>query len=641
MTTASFSATTPSPLCVPPNPSLASARYSELRQQLVREHPFLTQPAKSPELADTQVWSEEQGNASKARPDSTRDAATVTSLNDAAIALTEPRSARQHAFGPAYVPEEQTMRPDHLWNYSASGFKDLPANAVRNRKLDGRFTEYPKLHRLLEVKRGLVDASASPATYLGTDLRDSLGPPPGNAQRSGAADGGPFHLASLMPVKYDVVLIDAPLPCYEWDSIPSSTSTHDDQTWSWEDLEELPIPLLAAKESFVFLWVGPGCSDGLERGRATLSRWGYRRCEVITWCLASDDGNTAKPVPSTGTGDGLLASSAVHLLVGIRGTVKRNQDSNFVHCNIDTDVLFWPGEARENSSPLTSDSVRPIDLRLKPPELYTIIENFCLGTRRVELFGTNRNLRRGWLTIGLPSTLGPGAPGWESVLRNENAGAIHTHRKTEEPPEEYIKDRYLSHFNVDPVGCPLSMRSNVVPSNDVVEALRPRTPPQQQIHSTSAKPDASYHLDHSLTGNTNAPESNPSRAVGPSYPRGLGASYQAPHAGPIIPGAARPASLAPRGFSSPSLQHAKSPTSGLGAGGPVTVSLQSGSERLSGPQRSAVGLGMATGGTAGQGRGGRGSGGGGRGPRGARSDRGSGRIGKGSDSGPASGEAKT
>lgn len=369
-----------------------------------------------------------------------------------------------------------------------------------------------------------------------------------------------------------------------------------------------------------------------------MTRWGYRRCEVITWCLASDGSNPAKPSPITGSGDGLLASTAVHLLVGIRGTVKRNQDSNFVHCNIDTDVLFWEGEAREHSAPQTSDSHRPIDLRLKPPELYTIIENFCLGTRRIELLGTNRNLRRGWLTVGLPSTLGPEASGWDKVLRNENAGAVHTRPKLDEPPQEYIKERYLSHFNVDPVGCPLSMRSNVVPSNEVVEALRPRSPPQQQVHLTSVKPDASY-LDLGLPRNVNPPEGNSISAVGPSFPRGLGASYQAKQSGSIGPGTTRPASLAPRGFPSPSLQHVKSPTAGLGAGGPVTVSLQSGSERLSGPQRSAVGLGMATGGTAGTARGGRGGAAGGRAPRGTRSDRGSRGTRDAAGSGPANGQA--
>lgn len=31
--------------------------------------------------------------------------------------------------------------------------------------------------------------------------------------------------------------------------------------------------------------------------------------------------------------------------------------------------------------------------------MYTLIENFCLGTRRLELFGRQHSLRRGWVTV--------------------------------------------------------------------------------------------------------------------------------------------------------------------------------------------------------------------------------------------------
>ena len=36
----------------------------------------------------------------------------------------------------------------------------------------------------------------------------------------------------------------------------------------------------------------------------------------------------------------------------------------------------------------------------KPEELYEIIERFCLGRKRIELFGEIHNIRDGWLTIG-------------------------------------------------------------------------------------------------------------------------------------------------------------------------------------------------------------------------------------------------
>lgn len=51
---------------------------------------------------------------------------------------------------------------------------------------------------------------------------------------------------------------------------------------------------------------------------------------------------------------------------------------------LDTDVIIWEGD--------------PTDPTLKPPEMHTLIENFCLGLRRLELFGRARTLRKGWVS---------------------------------------------------------------------------------------------------------------------------------------------------------------------------------------------------------------------------------------------------
>ena len=56
-----------------------------------------------------------------------------------------------------------------------------------------------------------------------------------------------------------------------------------------------------------------------------------------------------------------------------------------VSIEIDTDVIIWEGDI--------TDPTR------KPPEMYTLIENFCLGTRRLEIFGRIHSLRRGWVTV--------------------------------------------------------------------------------------------------------------------------------------------------------------------------------------------------------------------------------------------------
>lgn len=55
------------------------------------------------------------------------------------------------------------------------------------------------------------------------------------------------------------------------------------------------------------------------------------------------------------------------------GTVRRSVDTEFIHSNVDTDVII-----SENPAP---PSTR------KPEELYSIIQRFCLGRKRIELFG--------------------------------------------------------------------------------------------------------------------------------------------------------------------------------------------------------------------------------------------------------------
>ena len=78
--------------------------------------------------------------------------------------------------------------------------------------------------------------------------------------------------------------------------------------------------------------------------------------------------------------------------MGIRGTVRRSTESFLVHCNVDTDVLVWEGDEQGPSPlfpsvphPADSNYSVPTDPALKPPELQSLIENFCLGTRRLHL----------------------------------------------------------------------------------------------------------------------------------------------------------------------------------------------------------------------------------------------------------------
>ncbi|KAL5498267.1 KAR4 [Sanghuangporus vaninii] len=242
-----------------------------------------------------------------------------------------------------YIPEEETIRNDYSQRYVDGG--EWPQNWVVGAEMERRFEEYPKQQRLLQCKKSAVAEHATSPSYLSM-----------SASRT-----------ALQGLKFDVILIDPPFS----------------SSFTWDQLESLPIASLAADPSFVFLWVGSGAGEGLERGREILGKWGYRRCEDICWVKTNKDNNKGPGTDPPTTS--LLTRTKQHCLMGIRGTVRRSTDSWFVHCNIDTDVIFWEGD--------------PSDPTRKPPEMYQLIENFCLGTRRLELFGRYHSLRRGWVTV--------------------------------------------------------------------------------------------------------------------------------------------------------------------------------------------------------------------------------------------------
>lgn len=191
----------------------------------------------------------------------------------------------------------------------------------------------------MELKQEQVSKYAHPALHMAFDpANDSL-----------------MSLTSHLPIPFDVILIDPP-PSYDWSKITS-----------------IPIRLISADPSFVFLWVGDAAGDGLEKGREALLKWGFRRCEEILWVKPNKKVIKAKQ----GTEDGQSAESDVqqwmsqsrkdqgdrpknimvtqkeHCLMGIRGTVRRKTDNWFVHCNVGMCLLPGFG-VRTNSASLTA-----------------------------------------------------------------------------------------------------------------------------------------------------------------------------------------------------------------------------------------------------------------------------------------------
>lgn len=150
----------------------------------------------------------------------------------------------------------------------------------------------------------------------------------------------------------------------------------------------LNIRAVMEDQCFVFLWVG---ETHLEDGRRLLEKWGLRRIEDICWVKTNRE---QKPDLETGgvssavmyEEESQLVRTKEHCILGLKGRVRRSEDGHLIHANVDTDLIMEEEKAFGSTQ--------------KPQELYEIIEHVCLGRRRLELFGNDRNLRDGWLTLG-------------------------------------------------------------------------------------------------------------------------------------------------------------------------------------------------------------------------------------------------
>ncbi|KAG2172758.1 hypothetical protein INT43_000105 [Umbelopsis isabellina] len=245
---------------------------------------------------------------------------------------------------------------DYSQHFVDSGQR--PQNYIRSTSLITRFNEYPKLQELIAAKDNLINAAAGNPWALKADLRK-------------------LDLQQLQ-CRFDVIIVDPPWEEYCRRSVATAFASQD--IWTYSDVARLNIEAVAANPSFIWIWCGN--AENVSRGRQLLVKWGYRRCEDLIWVKTNRNSKGSRIVSESE----ILQHSKEHCLMGIKGTVRRSTDGHFIHCNVDTDVIVSE-EQPEN------------DTR-KPDELYHIIEHFCLGKRRLELFGEEHNLRPGWLTVG-------------------------------------------------------------------------------------------------------------------------------------------------------------------------------------------------------------------------------------------------
>uniref|UniRef100_A0A1B0GCJ0 N(6)-adenosine-methyltransferase non-catalytic subunit METTL14 n=1 Tax=Glossina morsitans morsitans TaxID=37546 RepID=A0A1B0GCJ0_GLOMM len=237
-----------------------------------------------------------------------------------------------------------------------------PQNFIRDVGLADRFEEYPKLRELIRLKDKLIQDTASAPMYLKADLKV-------------------LDLKTL-GTKFDVILIEPPLEEYSRAAPSVATVGGAPRVfWNWDEILNLDVGEVAAHRSFVFLWCGS--SEGLDMGRNCLKKWGFRRCEDICWIRTniSKPGHSKQLEPKA-----VFQRTKEHCLMGIKGTVRRSTDGDFIHANVDIDLII--SEEDEFGS------------FEKPIEIFHIIEHFCLGRRRMHLFGRDSSIRPGWLTVG-------------------------------------------------------------------------------------------------------------------------------------------------------------------------------------------------------------------------------------------------
>ena len=123
--------------------------------------------------------------------------------------------------------------------------------------------------------------------------------------------------------------------------------------------------------------------------------------------------------------------------MGIKGTVRRSTDGDFIHANVDIDLII--------------DEETAYGSKEKPVEIFHIIEHFCLGRRRLHIFGRDSTIRPGWLTIG------------PEVTSSNFDGEVYNAYFNKEP-EDYL------------TGC-----------SDDIERLRPKSPPAKNKGGPNAQ----------------------------------------------------------------------------------------------------------------------------------------------------------
>merc|ERR1719379_1020391 len=156
------------------------------------------------------------------------------------------------------VSERFLMRNDYCQTFVDTGLR--AQNFIRDLDYPSRYSEYPKIERLIKLKDDILAKRATPGMSLRCNLKD-------------------FDLSAL-GTKFDVILLDPPWEEYQTRVCGMYVPDEDLTPWTMDELRALKVGEAADREAFCFLWCG---ATHLENGRELLKRWGFRRVEDICW----------------------------------------------------------------------------------------------------------------------------------------------------------------------------------------------------------------------------------------------------------------------------------------------------------------------------------------------------------------------
>lgn len=227
-------------------------------------------------------------------------------------------------------------------------------------------------------------------------------------------------------------------------------------------LTSLPLYKLCSKPGFLFIWTTTANIKQLT-GLLNGDKWNkkFRRSEELVFVPVSDDSAHFEGTTNdgfyrngggNGTGESLLKRGQWHCWMCITGTVRRSNDADLIHCNVDTDLQLELPISPEGSKPNAA----------VPDAMYRVAENFSNSNRRLHIIPCKTGyshpvkMRKGWV-IMLPDTL---VDNFDPVQydRQVHAKSLIKHKASSVNGQQKHETHYL------------------VSQNAEIEALRPKSP---------------------------------------------------------------------------------------------------------------------------------------------------------------------